>query len=76
MTAQAHVVIKEYSLFQIIGIPHKSFVGVGVVAAPAIKILYVVDAFGELLFNGLKMILGIGFVISMTVHAEKGFFKP
>ncbi len=47
-----------------------------IMAAPAGEIYYVVDAFRELRLYCFKMVLGIGFIITMTVHAKEFFFKP
>ena len=71
MTSQAHIVVIQDRFFNILGIPHKSLVTMGVMAFPAGELIHIVNAFLELYLNILKMVLGEGLIVAMAIHAHK-----
>jgi hypothetical protein len=57
-------------------ISHKGFVGVRVVAFPAGEFIDVMSAVHEFLFDHLEIILCIGLIVSMAIHASILLFNP
>jgi hypothetical protein len=77
MAFKAHVVVVQDGFFKILRISYERPVTVWIVALPTGKLLnFTVNAFLILYFNILKMIVGIGFVVAVTIQTDQPGFQP